>query len=210
MKEIEQKSGISRRNFIKGFGGGVAGTVAITSTLPDSADASTKGPHGSKVRGPNQVAVSLLINGQKKVIKVDPRITLLDAIRDQLDFTGTKRVCNRGACGACTVIMNGRTILACSTLAVDADGSTIQTIEGLSKGDKLHPVQESYIKYDALQCGFCTPGFIMSSIALLKNNPSPTMDDIKHGVAGNLCRCGTYPNVFKAIDSAAKNMKKGG
>lgn len=210
MKENEQKSGISRRNFIKGFGGGVAGTVAITSTLPDSAEASTKGPHGSKVRGPNQVTVSLLVNGQNKAVQVDPRITLLDAIRDQLDFTGTKRVCNRGSCGACTVIMDGKTVLACSILAIDADGSSIQTIEGLAKGDNLHPVQQSYIKYDALQCGFCTPGFIMSSVALLQDNPSPSLDEIKHGVSGNLCRCGTYPNIFKAVDDAAKSMKKGG
>lgn len=210
MKEKENSSGISRRNFIKGFGGGVAGTVAITSSIAESAKASTAGPHGSTVRGPDKVPITLTINGSKKSIHVDPRTTLLDAIRDQLDLTGTKRVCNRGSCGACTVIADGKTILACSTLAVDADGSNIQTIEGLAKGDKLHPIQESFVKYDALQCGFCTPGFIMSGLALLQQNPSPTLDEIKLGVSGNLCRCGTYPNVFKAIDDAAKTMKRGG
>lgn len=210
MKEKDQSSGISRRNFIKGFGGGVAGSVAITSSIAGCANDAKAGPHGSSVRGPDKVAVSFKLNGQKKTVQVDPRITLLDAIRDQLDFTGTKRVCNKGQCGACTVILDGSTVLACSMLAVDADGALIKTIEGLAKGDNLHPIQQSFIKHDALQCGFCTPGFIMSSLALLEVNPSPSIDEIKQSVSGNLCRCGTYPNVFKAVDDAAKSMKKGG
>jgi len=210
MKEKDQSSGISRRNFIKGFGGGVAGSVAITSSMTGCADDTEVGPHGSSVRGPDKVGVSFKINGKKKTVQVDPRITLLDAIRDQLDFTGTKRVCNKGQCGACTVILDGQTVLACSMLAVDANGASIKTIEGLAKGDNLHPIQKSYIKHDALQCGFCTPGFIMSSYALLEENPAPSLDEIKQGVSGNLCRCGTYPNVFKAVDDAAKSMKKGG
>jgi xanthine dehydrogenase YagT iron-sulfur-binding subunit len=210
MKEKEQTSGISRRNFIRGFGGGVAGSVAITSSISGCAGASEQGPHGSSVRGPDKVAVSFKVNGKKKTVEVDPRITLLDAIRDQLDFTGTKRVCNKGQCGACTVILDGNTVLACSMLAVDAEGSSIKTIEGLAKGDNLHQIQKSFIKHDALQCGFCTPGFIMSSVVLLEDNPSPSITEIKQGVSGNLCRCGTYPNIFKAVDDAAKIMKKGG
>jgi xanthine dehydrogenase YagT iron-sulfur-binding subunit len=137
-------------------------------------------------------------------------MTLLDVIRDRLDYTGTKRVCNRGECGACTIILDGKTILACSMFALDADGAEIETVEGLADGDQLHPIQESFVKHDALQCGFCTSGFIVSSKALLNENPSPTMDEIKKGISGNLCRCGTYPNIFKAVDEAAKNMQKGG
>ena len=210
MKNKEQSSGISRRNFIKGFGGGMAGSVALTSAITGCHDSPGKGPHGSKVRGPDKVALSFKINGQKKTLQVDPRITLLDVIRDQLEFTGTKRVCNKGQCGACTVIMNGKTVLACSLLALDAEGASIQTIEGLAKGEKLHPIQQSFIRHDAFQCGFCTPGFIMSSVALLAENPSPSVEEIKYGVSGNLCRCGAYPNIFKAVDDAAKTIQKGG
>ena len=144
------------------------------------------------------------------MLEVEPRTTLLDALRDQLGFTGSKRVCDRGQCGACTVIMNGETVLACTMLAVDAEGTKIETVEGLADGDKLHPVQESFVQHDAMQCGFCTPGFIMSSMALLRSNANPTWEEIKHGVSGNLCRCGTYPHIFVAVDEAAKKMRKGG
>jgi len=209
MSDRESKSGISRRNFIKGLGGGLVGSAAITPAIAGTVTIQT-GAHGSKVRGPGKTKISLKINGKKYTIEIEPRTTLLDAIRNQIGLTGTKRVCNRGECGACTVIMNGKTVLACSMFAMDADGAEIETIEGVARGDELHPVQESFIKHDALQCGFCTPGFIMSSIALLQKNPNPTMEEIKQGVSGNLCRCGTYPNIFAAVDEAAKKMRKGG
>jgi xanthine dehydrogenase YagT iron-sulfur-binding subunit len=209
MSEEKQKSGLSRRKFLKGVGGGVLGTATLISTV-SACKTEKKGPIGSAVCGPEKVAVSFSVNGENQTIKVEPRITLLDALRDELDFTGTKRVCNRGQCGACTIIMNGRTVLACSMLAIDADGTKLETIEGLADDDDLHPVQESFIKHDALQCGFCTPGFIMSSVDLLKKNPDAKLEDIKHGVSGNLCRCGTYPNIFTAVEEAAQKLRKRG
>lgn len=209
MKDNKQKSGISRRNFIKGFGGGIVGTAAVTSSFAKG-EGKQVGPHGSMVRGPGKVKISLQINGNNHSLEVEPRTSLLDAMRDQLGYTGTKRVCNRGECGACTVILNGKTVLSCSMFAMDADGAKIETIEGLAKGDELHPIQSAFVKHDALQCGFCTPGFIMSSVALLRKNPAPNLDEIKQGVSGNLCRCGTYPNIFAAVDDAAKTIKRGG
>ena len=201
MSVDEQKKGISRRRFIQGIGGSAIGTAALGSAQQGYAA-------GEKpvVVGPDVVKIKLTVNGKKRTLKVEPRATLLDVLRDRLTHTGTKRVCNKGQCGACTVILNGRTVLACSMFAIDADGSSVQTIEGLAKGDQLHPVQEAFVKHDAFQCGFCTSGMIMSCVAMLEANPSPTIDEIKSGVAGNLCRCGSYPNIFKAV----AKMKKGG
>lgn len=205
MSKKEQKFGISRRKFLKGIGGTGVVTAALGTGITSSA-AKSAGPHGAIIRGPGNVEISLKINGKSHKLVVEPRITLLDAIRDHLGYTGTKRVCNRGQCGACTVIMNGRTVLACSMFALDADGATIETIEGLAKGDKLHPVQQAFIDHDAMQCGFCTTGFIMSGVNLLRENNAPTLEEIKAGVSGNLCRCGTYPNIFKAVADAAKKI----
>ena len=209
MKNKNQKTGISRRNFIKGFGGGIVGTAAVTSSFAKGVG-SQAGPHGSTVHGPGKVKISMQVNGKNHSLEVEPRTSLLDAMRDQLGYTGTKRVCNRGECGACTVIMNGKTVLSCSIFAIDADGAKIETVEGLAEDEKLHPLQEAFVKHDALQCGFCTSGFLMSSVALLRKNPSPSRDEIRHGVSGTLCRCGTYPNIFAAVDDAAKTMKRGG
>jgi len=209
MSEKSKNSGLSRRQFIKGFGGGVVGTATLISTL-SSCKVQKSGPQGSIIRGPDLVDISFELNGKSYDLQIEPRMTLLDVIRDHLDHTGTKRVCNRGECGACTVILNGKTVLACAMFAMDAHGAEIETVEGLADGDDLHPVQESFIEHDAMQCGFCTSGFIMSGVALLKENPEPSMTDIKKGVSGNLCRCGTYPHVFKAIDDAAKKMQRGG
>jgi len=205
MSDQQQHDGLSRRGFIKGVSGGIVGAASLSAVK----HASAAEKYGRTV-GPDSASITVTVNGIKKKLKIDPRVTLLDAMRDKLNFTGAKRVCNRGECGACTMIMNGDTVLACSILAIDADGADIQTIEGLADGDNLHPVQQKFIENDALQCGFCTPGFIMSGVALLQKNPDPSMDEIKYAVSGNLCRCGTYPHVFKAIDDAAKAMKKGG
>ena len=205
MSDQKHQDGLSRRGFIKGVSGGIVGAASLTAIRP--AGAAEK---NGRVVGPDSASITLTVNGAKKTLTIDPRVTLLDALRNNLNFTGTKRVCNRGECGACTMIMNGDTILACSMLAIDADGAEITTIEGLAAGDDLHPVQKKFVENDALQCGFCTPGFIMSGAALLNTNPTPTMEEIKHSVSGNLCRCGTYPHVFRAIDDAAKVIKKGG
>jgi aerobic-type carbon monoxide dehydrogenase small subunit (CoxS/CutS family) len=209
MSDDGKKSGISRRNFLKGVGGGVVVGAALGSTIT-SCTKKQQGPEGSEMVGPGNVQISLSVNGKSHKLEIEPRVTLLDAIRDHLGYTGTKRVCNRGQCGACTVILDGRTVLACSMLAIDADGKKVETIEGLANGNNLHPVQEAFIKHDALQCGFCTPGFIMSSVELLEKNKNPNLNQIKAGVSGNICRCGTYPNIFAAVEDAANIMKRGG
>lgn len=209
MNDKKEASGISRRHFIKGVGGGIIGTATV-SVAADKKAINQTGLHGAEIRGPDEVTISLRINGKPYTLKVEPHTTLLDVIRNHLGLTGTKRVCNRGECGACTVILNGKLVYACSLFALDADKGEIQTIEGLATGEELHPIQKVFIKHDALQCGFCTSGFIMSSKALLDENYSPSMEEIKEGLAGNVCRCGTYTNIFEAVNEAANDMRKGG
>ena len=138
----------------------------------------------------------------------EPRHTLLDVLRNRLDLTGAKPICDRGSCGGCTVLVDGQPVYSCMMLAVDAVGKEITTIEGISDGQRLDPVQQAFVEHDALMCGFCTPGFVMSVKALLNRNPNPTLDDVKAAVSGNLCRCGTYPRVFEAALAAAR-MKRG-
>ena len=148
--------------------------------------------------------VAFTVNGQQRRAKIEPRTTLLDALRDRIGLTGTKRVCDRGACGACTVEVDGKTVNACMMLALDANGKTIRTVEGLAEGNKLHAIQAAFIKHDALQCGFCTSGMLMSCANLVDNTKKPTEEQIRGAVAGNLCRCGTYPHVFAACREAAQ------
>ena len=150
--------------------------------------------------------VGLTVNGTLYELSVQPWEALLEVIRDKLGLTGTKEGCGLGECGACTVIMDGKTVNSCLVLAAEADGKQITTIEGLTDGDKLHPIQEAFIEYGGLQCGFCTPGMIMSAKALLDENPSPSEEEIRRGIAGNLCRCTGYTKIIEAITSAAKNM----
>jgi aerobic-type carbon monoxide dehydrogenase small subunit (CoxS/CutS family) len=161
-----------------------------------------------KVLGPGAVNVTLRVNGQDKQLEVEPRTTLAEALRLNLDMTGTKIVCDRGSCSACTVMLDGATVCSCMTLAIDAAGREIKTIEGVADGDKLHPVQEQFIEHDGMQCGFCTPAMVMSCVALLEKNPNPTLQDVKDATSGNLCRCGTYPKVFDATLAAAKAMQQ--
>lgn len=205
METKNKSDGLSRRGFLKGVSGGLIGAAALKGVRPLSAAAA----HG-RVVGPESVTITLRVNGEPRTARCDPRTTLLDLLRDSFGLTGTKRVCNKGQCGACTVILDGRTVLACSMLALDADGCSVETIEGLAQGEQLHPLQEAFVENDALQCGFCTPGFIMSGLALLRRNPNPTTEEIKRAVAGNLCRCGTYPHVFKAVAQAAERMQREG
>ena len=158
----------------------------------------------ASVRGPNAVDLSLTVNGRIAAAHVPPHRSLLDLLRDSLGLTGAKKVCNEGDCGACTVLVDGRSVYSCITLAIACEGRTVETIEGISSEGKLHAVQEAFIAHDAYQCGFCTPGQIMSIVALLRENGSPTEDDVRRAVAGNLCRCGAYPNIVKAGVSAGK------
>jgi xanthine dehydrogenase YagT iron-sulfur-binding subunit len=199
------QSGLSRRWFLKGAGVSAAATALSDSTLAQVAEAQAEAAT-EKVYGPGPVGVTLNVNGQDRKLNLEPAATLAEALRADLDLTGTKVVCDRGACSACTVYLDGTPACSCMTLAVDVGSRKVTTIEGLAKGDQLHPVQEAFIEHDATQCGFCTPGMVMSCAALLKRNPNPTEHDVREATAGNLCRCGTYPKVFAAtLDAARKS-----
>ncbi|HUU28142.1 MAG TPA: (2Fe-2S)-binding protein [archaeon] len=192
------EKGLSRRKFLKGMGTGLVGTATLTQGLL-AKEKEDKTPLATAAsREITKAVVSLTINGKPYTAEVEPRETLLYLIREKLGLTGTKAVCERGECGACTVILNGKTVYSCMMLAVQAHGARITTIEGLSAGGKLHPVQEAFIKHDAYQCGFCTPGFEIALKDLLDKNPKASLDQIKEGLSGNLCRCGAYSHIFNA------------
>ncbi len=203
MEKDQKKEGVSRRDFLKGIGGGAIGTAVVTSGLakPDEVDAYTRESVGS-TRG--QTTVNLKVNGRSYKVEVEHRNTLAEVLRDQLGLTGTKIGCDRGECGACTVMVNDRNLYSCSQLAVWMAGKNILTIEGLAKGDKLDPVQEAFIEHDGPQCGFCTSGQIMSGKALLLKNPNPSEAETRRGLSGNLCRCGNYNREVAAVLAAAK------
>jgi xanthine dehydrogenase YagT iron-sulfur-binding subunit len=193
----------SRRGFLKGAGFTAASTVIDTATaLARDAREATR---GEQALGPDAVPVKLHVNGQEHAVSIEPRYTLAEALRDNIGLTGTKVVCDRGSCSACTVWIDDVPALACMTLAIDTVGRKVTTIEGLSHGNTMHPVQASFVKHDAMQCGFCTPGMVMSCAALLKRNPNPDLAEVKHAVSGNLCRCGTYPKVFAATLDVAQH-----
>lgn len=162
---------------------------------------------GPPVLGPEAVALTLKVNGVARTLQLEPRMTLAEALRGPLGLTGTKIACNRGACSACTAWIDGTPTCSCMLLAIDVGARSVTTIEGLAKGDTLHPVQTAFIEHDALQCGFCTPGMVMSCAALLARTPDPTADDVRSAIAGHYCRCGTYPHVIEATLAAAKAGK---
>jgi aerobic-type carbon monoxide dehydrogenase small subunit (CoxS/CutS family) len=210
-KRKEARAGsVTRRGFLKGAGLSAAGAAIIEHGLLGAKEAAASDKEPS-VMGPGRVPLTLHINGAEQKINVEPRTTLAEALRFELGLTGTKVVCDRGSCSACTVWLDSTPVCSCMTLAVDVGARKVTTIEGLAEGDELHPVQEAFIEYDAMQCGFCTPGMIMSCAALLKQNEKPTLEDVKTAVSGNLCRCGTYPKVFEAtLAAAGKPVRKGG
>jgi xanthine dehydrogenase YagT iron-sulfur-binding subunit len=185
----------SRRSFLKTAGVGAAATTVVG--VGASGEAAT-------ILGPEAVTLSLKVNGAVRTVTVEPRVTLLDALRNHLDLTGAKQVCDRGACGACTVLLDGQPVNSCLTLAADAEGHEIRTVEGIGTPEKMSALQAAFVEKDALQCGFCTPGFVVSGTALLATNAHPTLDEIKAGLAGNLCRCGTYGRIFEAVEAASK------
>ena len=157
--------------------------------------------------GPEAAPLVLKVNGSSRTVTVEPRVTLLRALRNHLDLTGAKEVCDRGACGGCTVLLDGQVVASCLMLAADAVGHEITTVEGLGSPEKMSAVQAAFVKADALQCGFCTPGLVVASTALLRHNPNPTLEEVKDGLVGNLCRCGTYSRVFEAVLDAAAAAK---
>ena len=166
------------------------------------------GPTGA-FAGPGPADVELEVNGRPVGLRVPPHRTLLDALREDIGLTGTKKVCDEGTCGACTVLLDGRAIYSCMTLAHSCAGRQVETIEGLGRDGTLHPVQQAFIDHDAFQCGFCTPGQVMSLVGLLRENDAPTTEDVTRAVTGNLCRCGAYPNIVAAGMSAARRTQKG-
>ena len=191
---------ISRRSFLKSFGTSAA--VAATAQVQAVAQELEKA-NSEKLAGPGAVPISLTVNGKALKLEVEPRVTLLEALRNHSNLTGSKEVCDRGTCGACTVLFGDKPVYSCSVLAIEAQGKAITTIEGLAQDGQLSPVQRAFIEQDALMCGYCTPGFVMSVTALLKQNPHPTADQVRHACSGNLCRCGTYPRVMQAALKAA-------
>jgi xanthine dehydrogenase YagT iron-sulfur-binding subunit len=199
--------GFSRRDFLRGsaLAGAVGGGLLATEET-EAAKAGPRTEEGVQIFGPGPVPMRFRINGKPHDATLEPRVTLLDALRDSLGFTGAKRVCDRGTCGACTVLLDGKAVYACSVLAIAAQGSQIQTVESLGRPDKLHPLQAAFVDHDAQQCGFCTPGFVMAAKALLDRNPNPRVADVHEGLSGNLCRCGTYAGLRKAVLVAAKEI----
>ena len=188
-------TGVSRRDFFKGVGVGTAATGLLAAVQP--LVAATAKPAG--VTGPGEIPITLQINGTARKLQVEPRVTLLDALRNRLDLTGAKKVCDRGTCGACTVLLDGQPAYSCSMLALEAEGRAITTVEGLGTVANMHPVQKAFVECDAQQCGFCTPGFVVACAALLKLHPKPTPEQIRLGLGGNLCRCGTYAGIAEVV-----------
>jgi xanthine dehydrogenase YagT iron-sulfur-binding subunit len=188
-RKPDSTTGVSRRDFMKISGVGVALPLVLSPKMVEAAGKEVA------VHGPGKVSIMLTVNGKKLSAQLEPRVTLLDALRDNFDLTGAKRVCDRGVCGACTILLEDKPVYACSVLAIDAQGKKITTIEGLAEGDALTPVMQAFVAHDAQQCGFCTPGFIVATTHFLQQHPSPTTEDIRRGLSGNYCRCGTYDGI---------------
>jgi len=205
----ESKRGLGRREFVKLVSGTSAAVSAGVLTNVELLGAQTAAD--GKTAGPGAVPMTLRVNGQARQLTLEPRVTLLDALRDSLNLTGAKKVCDRGTCGSCTVIFNGKPIYSCTVLAIEAamSGANIQTIEGLAPEGQFHTLSVSFVENDAQQCGFCTPGFVMAAKAYIDTHPNPTYEQVKHSLGGNLCRCGTYMGVRRAVVDAAMKMKGG-
>lgn len=199
-RNLRDPSGVSRRSFLKTFGttAAVAATAQVEAVAQELHQANAE-----KAYGPGAVPVTLHVNGKPLRLELEPRVTLLEALRNHSPLTGAKEVCDRATCGACTVLVDDTPVYSCSLLAIEAQGRKITTVEGLAQDGKLTSVQQAFVDEDALMCGYCTPGFVMSVTALLKRNPKPTAEDVKHACSGNLCRCGTYPRVMQAAFKAA-------
>jgi xanthine dehydrogenase YagT iron-sulfur-binding subunit len=200
----ERPSGLTRRDFIKISGIGAAVPLLLGPKLVHAAG------EDIIVHGPGKSPIVLLVNGKKLTAELEPRVTLLEALRNNFDLTGAKNVCDRGSCGACTVLMEGKPVYACSILAIDAQGKNVTTIEGLSEGDALTPLMQAFVDHDAQQCGFCTPGFIVATTHFLEQHPDPTADDIRRGLSGNFCRCGTYDGIRAVALSKSRGQGKSG
>ena len=201
-KEEQGQRGMTRRSFLGTVGAGAAG-VAVSATLLKGQKAQAQ-----EVKKANELyKVTLNVNGRRRTLLVEPRWSLQFVLNEKLGMTATKEGCGRGECGACTVLFNDQPRYACQTLALEAEGAKITTLEGLARGDKLAPVQQAFIKEDGLQCGYCTPGQIMAAEGLLRANPNPSPEEILRAMSGNICRCAAYPNIFRAVKLAAQLRK---
>ena len=196
-------SGLSRRSFLTGTGAATATRPRSTPHFSSVAQAAANAEE-FQISGPGAVPVALRVNGVMRTASIEPRMTLAEVLRDVFALTGTKVGCDQGACSACTVLIDGAPIASCSILAIDVGDRSITTIEGLASDGELHPVQEAFIAHDALQCGFCTPGLVMTCAALLERVPHPTEAEVKAAISGHLCRCGAYPHVLDAVLAAAQ------
>ncbi len=193
--------GVSRRGFLKGIGVSTVATGLLSSGLKEAL------AKEGDIVGPGAVPVTLKINGENRKLNLEPRVTLLDALRNRLDLTGPKKVCDRAPCGACTVLVDGQPVYSCTMLALEAEGREVTTIEGLGTPTKLNGVQKAFVKHDAQQCGFCTPGFVTAATAFVRKHPNASLDEVRRGLGGNLCRCGTYAGMMLAVVDAAKAGK---
>ncbi|MCX6610477.1 MAG: (2Fe-2S)-binding protein [Acidobacteria bacterium] len=202
-KDSKTKTPFSRRGFMQGAGVGASAVGILATTEEAQAQANVA------AMGPAAVPITLTVNGKPMKLNVEPRETLLDTLRNKLDHTGAKRVCDRGTCGACTMIVDNKVQYGCTILAIDAQGKKIETIESLTANGKVHPIVPAFVNNDAQQCGYCTPGFVMASKGFLDKNPNPTYDQVKEGLGGNLCRCGTYVGIRKAVLEAAQALRSG-
>jgi xanthine dehydrogenase YagT iron-sulfur-binding subunit len=198
----------TRRTFLKGVGVAAVSTEAMLTRAANAADA-PPAPDALNAVLEGPVKLTLNVNGQQREVTVEPRTTLLSALRDHLEpaITGPKLVCNEATCGACTVLLNGRPVYGCSVLAIDAVGKNVTTAEGLGTPEKMNAIQQAFVEKDAMMCGFCTPGFVTTLSALLAQNPNPTEQQVREACHGNFCRCGTYPHIFEAVQAAAKAKK---
>jgi xanthine dehydrogenase YagT iron-sulfur-binding subunit len=195
---IEDHSGVSRRDFLK------ISTIAAAVPVVAGPRTVMAAGQGVPVQGPGKVPMELSVNGKTYKASLEPRVTLLDALRDSIDITGAKRVCDKGECGACTVLLDNKTVYACSILAIEAQGKKITTVESMMEDGKLHPLQQAFVDNDGSQCGFCTPGFVVACKALLDQHPDPSPEDVRRGLSGNYCRCGTYDGIRKAVAQVAR------
>ncbi len=208
-KDEKKRTALSRRKFLQSAG--VAALVvkgaSVAAGVLGGEEALQAKAAASGVLGPGPVSITLNVNGEARHLELEPRVTLLDVLRDRLDLTAAKKVCDRGTCGACTVIVEGQAIYSCTLLAIDAQGRKITRLEGLAPEGQLHAVSAAFVDNDAQQCGFCTPGFVMACKAFLDHHPHPSEADVRKGLGGNLCRCGTYMGVRKAALEAAGRLK---